>query len=166
MTNKPITPEVMDEKLPRDLVALRKFAVLLDEAVQIPGTRKRIGLDAALGFIPGVGDVVGAGLSIWIIYGALRHRVPMPKVARMVGAVLVDLLVGVIPLLGDVFDFLFKENVANVDLLIRYRDKTRPPRSWAAIMLGIGLVLTLFFLMIISAVVYLVVLLSSFRGPI
>ena len=50
----PIIPEVVepDEKLPRDLVALRKFAYLMDEAVRIPGTGRGIGLDAALGFIP------------------------------------------------------------------------------------------------------------------
>src|SRR5437762_337645 len=73
----PIIPEVVepDEKLPRDLVALRKFAYLMDEAVRIPGTGRGIGLDAALGFIPGIGDVIGALLSVWIIIGALRHRV-------------------------------------------------------------------------------------------
>ena len=72
-----IIPEVLepDEKLPPDLVALRKFAYLMDEAMPIPGTSRRIGLDAGLGFIPGIGDAIAALLSTWIIIGALRHRV-------------------------------------------------------------------------------------------
>src|SRR5260221_12689870 len=79
-------PEVIepDEKLPADLVALRHFARLMDEAVPIPGMKKRIGLDAGLSLIPGVGGVIGAGLSTWIIVGALRHRVPLIPIGRVV----------------------------------------------------------------------------------
>ena len=61
--------------LPKDLVALRRFATLMDEQFQIPGVGTRIGLDALLGFLPGVGDAGGALLSTWIIVGAFRHRV-------------------------------------------------------------------------------------------
>src|SRR5438046_4248861 len=100
----PIIPEVIepDEKLPRDLVALRKFAYLMDEAVRIPGTNHGIGLDAALGFIPGIGDAIGALLATWIIIGALRHRVPLVHVVRMVVNVILDLAIGEIPLFGDI----------------------------------------------------------------
>src|SRR5882762_7551890 len=77
-------PEVIepDEKLPRDLIALRKFAYLMDEAVPVPGTRRRVGLDAGLSLIPGFGEAIGAFLSAWIVFGALRHRVPAARVAR------------------------------------------------------------------------------------
>jgi hypothetical protein len=130
-----IIPEVMepDEKLPRDLVALRKFAVLMDEAVRIPGTSRGIGLDAALGFIPGFGDAIGALLSAWIVIGALRHRVPLIHVARMVANVLIDLTIGEIPIVGDLFDIAFEENVINMRLLLKYRDRGRPPRSFPSI---------------------------------
>src|SRR5438445_1177805 len=126
-----IIPEVIepDEKLPRDLVALRKFAVLMDEAVRIPGTSRGIGLDAALGFIPGFGDAIGALLSAWIVIGALRHRVPLMHVVRMVANVLIDLTIGEIPIVGDLFDIAFEENVINMRLLLKYRDRSRPPRS-------------------------------------
>ena len=78
-------PEVIepDEKLPPDLVALRKFAYLMDEAVAIPGTRRRVGLDAGLSLIPGVGEIAGGVLSAWIIVG-----VALAVVAGLVAAAL------------------------------------------------------------------------------
>ncbi|PYQ32654.1 MAG: DUF4112 domain-containing protein [Acidobacteria bacterium] len=147
MAPQVIIPEVIepDEKLPRDLVALRRFAFLLDEAVAIPGTTRRIGLDGAIGLIPGVGDVIGALLSTWIIIGALRHRVPLLKVTRMVVNVLADMVIGEVPVIGDIFDFLFEENVMNLQLLLRYRDRSRPPRSFASIAVS-ALLLTCFIL--------------------
>ena len=126
-----IIPEVVeaDEEIPRDLVALRRFAVLMDAAVPIPGTRRRVGLDAAIGLVPGLGDAVGAALSAWVVVGALRHRVPMPRVLRMVWNILIDVALGSIPILGDIFDLFFEENIANVEILIRARDRSQPPRT-------------------------------------
>jgi hypothetical protein len=131
----PLIPEVIepDEKLPPDLVVLRRFAYLMDEAVSVPGTKKRIGLDAGLSLIPGVGEIIGALLSSWIIVGALRHRVPMPRILRMVVYILLDMILGSIPIAGTVFDWLFEENVINLNSLILHRDRTRPPRSFGAI---------------------------------
>src|SRR5947199_8906145 len=131
----PLIPEVLepDEKLPPDLVVLRRFAYFMDEAVPIPGTKKRVGLDAGLSLIPGVGEIIGALLSAWIIVGALRHRVPMPRILRMVIYILLDMTLGSIPIAGTIFDWLFEENVINLNALILHRDRTRPPRSFAAI---------------------------------
>jgi hypothetical protein len=128
---QPLIPVVIepDEKLPRDLVALRRFAYLMDEAVAIPGTRRRVGLDAAVGLIPGVGDAIGGMLSAWIVIGALRHRVPARKVWRMIVNILVDVLVGSIPLAGDAFDFLFEENLMNLKILLIHRDRIQAPRT-------------------------------------
>jgi len=140
-------PEVIeaDDKLPPDLLALRRFAMLMDEAVAIPGTNRRIGLDAALGLIPTVGDVIAGVMSAWIIIGALRHRVPMRKVLRMLFNVVLDIIVGAVPVLGDFFDFLFEENMMNMRLLMQHRDRARPPRSIAQIagaaMLVVGVIL-------------------------
>jgi len=132
---KAIIPEIveLDEKLPADLVALRRFARLMDEWLPIPGTSRRIGLDAGLGFIPGIGDAVAALLSTWIVVGALRHRVPMLKVGRMIANIVVDLLIGEIPILGDLFDIAFEENIMNLRLLLAHRDRRRPPRSLAGV---------------------------------
>jgi len=139
----PFIPEVLepDEKLPPDLVALRRFAYLMDEAVPIPGTRKRVGLDAGLSLIPGVGEIIGALLSAWIIVGALRHRVPLFRITKMVFYILLDMTLGSIPIAGTIFDWLFEENVINLNALILHRDRTRPPRSFGAIAGAVILIL-------------------------
>jgi hypothetical protein len=149
-----IIPEIFepDEKLPPDLVALRRFAYLMDEAVAIPGTRRRIGVDAGLSLLPGVGEVVGGFLSAWIIVGALRHRVPIRRVATMILYVILDMTIGSIPILGTVFDWLFEENVMNLNALLRYRDRTRPPRSLAEIA---GAATLVFVIILIAALVML-----------
>jgi hypothetical protein len=135
----PLIPEIVepDDALPQDLVALRKLAWLLDAAVAIPGTRKRIGVSAAIGLVPGVGDAVGAFLSAWIIIGAFRHRVPGRKLGRMIMNVVADVLVGSIPIVGDITDILFKENLGNIELLIRNRDRSRPPRTASHLILSV-----------------------------
>jgi len=135
-------PEVIepDEKLPRDLVALRRFAHLLDEAVAIPGLRKRVGLDAAVGLIPGVGDIIGGVMSALIVVAALRHRVPMRKIGRMIVNVLIDVVIGEIPIVGDFFDFMFEENMMNMRILMAYRDRRQPPRSASSIVVTATLI--------------------------
>jgi hypothetical protein len=152
---KVIIPEIIepDEKLPKDLVALRKFAYLMDEAVPVPGTRRRVGLDAGLSLIPGVGEAIGALLSAWIVVGALRHRVPLPRVARMVFYVLIDTILGTIPVVGTIFDWLFEENVMNINALLRYRDPRRAPRSFAAIFGIASLVILIISLAALAAII-------------
>lgn len=161
-------PEVIepDSALPRDLLALRRFATLLDAAIAIPGTKRRIGLDAGLGLIPGVGDVIGAAMSAWILIGAVRHRVPTRTLARMSLNVLIDLGVGSIPVIGDLFDFFFQENVMNLQLLMQHRDRRRPPRSGAAIAVAAVIVLTLLTvvgLLLLAGVVMLVLWVTGQR---
>ena len=142
-------PEVIepDEKLPADLVALRRFAFVMDEAFRVPGTPFRIGVDALLGLIPGIGDVIGGVLSTWIIAGALRHRVPARVILRMVFNIAVDLLLGAVPVAGDVFDFMFEENMKNMRLLEKHRDRRQPPRSTAAIT-AVAIAIMLFFILL------------------
>lgn len=165
---KAIIPEVYepDEKLPADLVAMRRFARLMDEAVGVPGTRFHFGADAALGLIPGVGDFIGGILSTWIIFGALRHRVPTRKVLRMVANVLVDVGIGEIPIIGDIFDFLFEENVMNMQLLLLHRDRTRPPRRFheiAAAAILMIIVVTGFSVLMAVGLIALVIYLANQR---
>jgi hypothetical protein len=136
-----IEPQIYepDESLPRDLLALRRFARLMDAAVEIPGLRKRIGIDAAVGLIPGFGDAAGAVFSFTIILAALRHRVPFRKVMKMVAKVVIDVLVGTIPVLGDVFDVFFQENMQNVETIIRNRNRAKAPRGWREAGVAVGI---------------------------
>jgi hypothetical protein len=97
------------------------LARLMDDALPIPGTTRRIGLDAIIGFlIPGVGDVFAAGSGVVLIVLAFVLRVPGVVLARMALNVGIDALVGAIPLFGDVFDARFKSNRMNVDLIERF----------------------------------------------
>ena len=163
--SRPIIPEIV-EPLPPDLLALTRFARLMDEAVAVPGTNRRVGLDAAIGLIPGVGDVVGALLSTWIVFGALRWRVPLWRIARMVANILIDMAFGAVPIVGDIFDFLFEENVMNLKLLLLHRDRTRPPRQLrevAGTLIIIVLVVLGFALLILFAMLAVVLWLIQHR---
>ena len=104
----------------RDLDKARALARVLDTAVGVPGTRLRIGLDAILGLIPGAGDAVSSALSGYIILAAARAGASKPVLLRMVGNVLLDTIIGAVPVLGDLFDVVFRSNARNVALLERH----------------------------------------------
>jgi hypothetical protein len=99
------------------LEQLRRLGYLLDNSIPIPGTRYRIGLEAIIGLVPGLGDLVGGGFSAWIILQAARLGAPPSVLARMGWNLLVDIAVGAIPLLGDLFDAGYKANMRNLALL-------------------------------------------------
>lgn len=92
----------------------------MDDAVRIPGTNFRIGLDAVLGLIPGVGDVAGGATTAYTIIAAHRLGAPKSVLIRMLFNVLLDTLVGSIPVLGDLFDASFRANRRNVQLIEAY----------------------------------------------
>lgn len=98
---------------------LRRLARLLDTAFRVPGTEWRIGLDPLLGLIPVVGDVVPLFFSLWIVLESHRLGVSQPTLGKMIANVAIDFLVGEVPVLGDLFDFAWKANVRNLDLLER-----------------------------------------------
>ena len=108
---------------------LRRLARLMDNAVNLPGTRFRIGLDPLLGLIPGAGDAVTACISLYMIVQARRLGVSNQVLTAMVVNVAVDALVGAVPVLGDLFDFAFKANSRNLVLLEKHlaaRRETSP----------------------------------------
>lgn len=136
-------PEVATRES-RQLERLRSLARLLDNAVQIPGTRFRFGLDPIIGLVPGIGDAIGAILSTFIIFQAARMGAPKSTLVRMMANVGWDTLVGEIPVLGDLFDFGWKSNTRNIALLERHLE--RPGAAKVAsrrvlLLLGGGLLL-------------------------
>jgi len=96
---------------------------LLDEAIRIPGTNIRIGLDALLGLLPGGGDVAGGLLSGLIILQAARDGAPATVLGRMLGNVALDVVAGAVPLLGDIFDVAWRANSRNIRLLQSWRER-------------------------------------------
>lgn len=100
-----------------ELRQLEWLVDLMDSRFVIPGTRYRVGLDAIIGLIPGIGDGLGAVVSFYILLRLWQHELPWHVRARLVGNALVDFAVGSIPLVGDLFDFGFKANRRNVLLV-------------------------------------------------
>lgn len=123
---------------------LQALAWLMDSSIRLPGGY-RIGLDALMGLIPGVGDVCGALISAYIVNEARSLGVPRSVLVRMMGNILLETALGAIPVAGDVFDAAFKANVRNLRLLERYRlDPIASRRSSSWLVAGFGLLLALF----------------------
>jgi hypothetical protein len=136
---------VADRRTPQ-VERLKLLTRLLDSAFQIPGTQWRIGLDALVGIVPGIGDAIGAVFSAFIVFQAARLGVSQATLVRMMGNVVVDTLVGEIPLLGDLFDAGWKSNTKNMALLEAHLDRpTATGRSSrkVLILLGAGLLVLL-----------------------
>lgn len=115
---------------------MRDLARVLDEAVRIPGTNIRIGLDALLGLLPGGGDVAGGVFSGLIILQAARAGAPAPVLGRMLANVAIDVVVGAIPLLGDLFDVAWRANTRNVRLLESWRERPATTKRASALTVG------------------------------
>lgn len=98
---------------------LDTLARLLDDAFAIPGTNWRFGLDAIVGLIPGIGDLITSIFSFLIVFAAWQRGLPRVTIARMVANIAVDTLVGAMPIVGDLFDAAWKSNKKNVALLKR-----------------------------------------------
>lgn len=112
-----------DERSARLAAAERRITLvsrILDDLVTVPGTRHRVGVEPVVGLIPGAGDLVSAIVGVWLIVEATRFRLPPVVIARMVLNTAVDLIVGIVPVLGDLFDFAFKSNTRNVALFRRH----------------------------------------------
>lgn len=150
------TPDVAVGTLqPGQLDRLRTVSRLLDSAIGIPGTRFRFGLDALIGLVPGIGDAAGAIFSSFIVLQAARLGVPKSTLARMLANIGLDAIVGQVPLLGDLFDFGWKANTKNLNLLEDHLQRPAAGRAASRrtlLLLGVGL-LVLFLAIIVLGVV-------------
>jgi hypothetical protein len=119
VTGQALSPEnaPVGEVQRRRLRRVRALSRMLDDALRIPGTRLRVGLDPLIGLVPGLGDVLGGLLSGYVIYEGVRIGVSRKAVVRMLLNVVVELLLGAFPAVGDLFDAGWKANARNVRLL-------------------------------------------------
>jgi Domain of unknown function (DUF4112) len=117
------------------------IASLLDDMWRIPGTKVRFGLDALIGWIPGIGDAMAGVASCVIVFASWRRGVAPVTLARMVANILLETAVGGVPVVGDVFHIFWKANRRNYRILIREKEAPRLKtwRDWiflAVIMVG------------------------------
>ena len=114
----PTSPSALPDR------GLEHLAWLMDRAFKIPGTNVTVGFDALIGLIPVVGDPLTGLIQIGIVLVALHHyKVPKAVATRMAANVLVDTLVGSVPIVGDVFDATFKANTRNLKLLSQVQEQ-------------------------------------------
>lgn len=98
-------------------------AALLDDMFRIPGTQIRFGLDAVIGWVPGIGDAMAGIASSLIVFAAWRRGVQAITLVRMIANVALETTVGAIPVAGDIFHIFWKANRRNYRLLIREREQ-------------------------------------------
>lgn len=125
----------------RGLAEVETLAWLLDNSIPVPGTGgRRFGIDALIGFVPIIGDLVSGGIGLFVVWRGARLGVPRIVVARMLANSALDLAIGAIPFIGDAFDLWFKANTRNLRLIRQFLEQ--PDRStrkeWAALVLLVG----------------------------
>ena len=122
-----------------DLARLDALASLLDNRFRIPGTEIRFGLDGIIGLVPYVGDLAGFIVSGILMRIMIQRGAGPLLMLRMMGNFAFDAVMGIIPVAGDLFDFGYKANRRNVDLLKKYYadGNTKPSAKWSLALLGI-----------------------------
>ncbi len=99
---------------------------ILENALVIPGTRFRVGLDAILGVVPVLGDLISAAMGAWIVWEARNLGMPKWQLWRMGANVGIDTAIGAIPLVGDAFDLVFRSNSKNLRIIRKHLDRHHP----------------------------------------
>jgi Domain of unknown function (DUF4112) len=125
---------------------LRRLSKVMDNAIAIPGTKFRFGLDPILGLLPGGGDTITGGLSAYIVVEAARMGLPREILYKMVGNILIDSFAGAIPILGDLFDVGWKSNVKNIELLEKHLEIAEDSKSNTLFIIGLIILLTIIIL--------------------
>ncbi len=97
------------------------IALIMDEVIRVPGTKFRFGLDPLIGLIPGIGDTSSALVSAFALVQAVRLGVPKILLSRMALNILVNEVVGIVPVVGDAFSFWFKSNARNYEIIKSHR---------------------------------------------
>jgi hypothetical protein len=148
---------------------LERLSYLLDGLFRIPGTSWRFGLDALVGLIPGVGDAATSLASFYILAAGVRYRVPKVTLLRMGINIAIDYLIGVIPVIGDMFDFAWKSNDMNIELIrkratVKSAEEAKQGRKsdWLFVAFIIFLLIAILIGTIFLAVYFLTVIVNGF----
>jgi len=142
---------------------LESLSRYLDNWVKIPVVGWRFGLDALIGLIPNVGDMATSLASFYILVAGVRYGVPKITLARMAFNIGLDYVVGAIPFVGDAFDFIWKANKQNVDL-IRERGTGKGTGTTGDYIFVFGMIALLIGILAVSILVSLYILGTIFKG--
>jgi hypothetical protein len=123
------------------------LALVMDEFIRVPGTKLKFGLDPLLGLIPGIGDTGSALVSAFALIQAARLGVPKILLVRMSLNILINEVIGIVPVIGDAFSFWFKSNARNYQII---KDHTAAPGAvarrsdWIFVIAVLGLLAGIF----------------------
>jgi hypothetical protein len=148
-----LAPESDEQRRARERLAF--IAWLLDSSIPIPGTRFTIGVDALIGLLPFLGDLIGVVASSYILSEAHRLGVGRTILARMAFNVALEGVIGIVPLLGDAFDAAWKANIRNVRLLNAWAERPRETRRASGLFLAGLIVVLLAFIAVCGVLTYL-----------
>jgi len=119
----------------------KKMAWLLDECIRIPGTNIKIGLDPIIGLIPGGGELLTTLAGATVLGEAGKRGIPFRLLVKMGGNMLLNALMGAIPVFGDLFSVWFKSNKRNYDMLNQFLNSDEEPKGgWGPIMV-VGIII-------------------------
>ncbi len=145
--SEPAPGEVVPADLPPLPPWARQLAWLLDDVVQSPGGKFGVGADGVIGLlVPGAGDAITGVGSAALLLLALREGVPTVMLGRMLLNIVIDLVVGFIPIVGDVFDFAWRANRRNFEIIEQYRNPEANPATLDYVLVGGGLLVALLIL--------------------
>ena len=128
----------------------KKLAELLDSKFKIPGTQIRFGIDPIIGLIPGVGDWLAGVASLYFLLHAAARKAKAGVLLRMLLNILIDIIIGTIPLLGEIFDVGWKANIRNAELLNQLEENPKETEQRSMLMVwGVSLfsIITVFMLL-------------------
>ena len=134
---------------------LQYLSRLLDNAIAIPGTEYRVGIDPLLGLVPGGGDLLGGLLSAYILLEAAFLGLPKQTLLRMAGNILLETVVGTFPVVGDFFDVTWKANARNYKLIeahLASPQSSRRADTWFIALLVGGLLVVITLLTAVSVI--------------
>jgi len=132
MNRRPETPRIITMQLPTGTDAasvrarVKAMEQLLERSFVIPGVNVPVGLDALIGLVPVLGEIVTAAMGAYIIWEARNLGLPRWKLARMGLNVVFDTAIGAIPVVGDAVDLLFRSNTRNLRIILNHIDKHHP----------------------------------------
>lgn len=151
-----VSPEL--KKAATEAVApwVERWVHWLEDLIRVPGTKFGIGLDALIGFlVPGAGDTITGVGSMSLLVVALKHRVPTIALLRMCMNILVDTVLGALPVVGDAFDVFWRSNRRNLDIINKYKDDPKAkPSVLDYFIVGTGLVLAVTSILLPIFIIY------------